>query len=117
MDAIALEAGSMISASLFGGLARSGALPFDVSLYESVIRASGRGVEASLAAFHGALNYEPQIEDQRDPAKTKKNSVQGPAHLVSKWNDLHARVATLPAQSQEMAQAGLIKVVDYQDIE
>jgi indolepyruvate ferredoxin oxidoreductase beta subunit len=117
MDAIALEAGSMISASLFGGLARSGALPFDVSLYESVIRASGRGVEASLAAFHGAQNFETSSEDQTDPVKTKNTSVQGPADLVSKWNDLRARVDTLPAQSQEMAQAGLIKVVDYQDIE
>jgi indolepyruvate ferredoxin oxidoreductase, beta subunit len=48
---LALEARSVISASLFGALAGSGALPFDREHFEDAIRASGKGVEASLAAF------------------------------------------------------------------
>ncbi|PJE35638.1 indolepyruvate oxidoreductase subunit B, partial [Pseudooceanicola lipolyticus] len=51
MEAMAQKAGSVISASLFGALAGSGALPFDAESYRETIRASGRGVEKSLAAF------------------------------------------------------------------
>ncbi|HHX90217.1 MAG TPA: hypothetical protein GX700_10720, partial [Paracoccus sp.] len=51
MEAMAAEAGSVISASLFGALAGSGALPFVRAGFEDAIRASGRGVEASLRAF------------------------------------------------------------------
>lgn len=49
--ALALSSGSVISASLFGALAGSGALPFARELYEDAIRAAGKGVEPSLAAF------------------------------------------------------------------
>ncbi|ACZ29354.1 putative indolepyruvate oxidoreductase subunit B [Xylanimonas cellulosilytica DSM 15894] len=48
---LALAARSVISASLFGALAGSGALPFDRTGFEDAIRASGKGVDASLAAF------------------------------------------------------------------
>ena len=116
MEAIASNAGSMISASLFGALARSGCLPFEVSLYESVIRASGRGVEASLNAFQGALNYDPSDEQQQGVTHNVDINVEGPAQLVSGWDKLFARIDTFPPASHEMLQAGLIKVVDYQDL-
>lgn len=48
---LALDVHSVISASLFGALAGSGALPFERNLFEDAIRAAGKGVEASLAAF------------------------------------------------------------------
>lgn len=48
---LALDAHSVISASLFGALAGSAALPFGRELFEDAIRSSGKGVEASLAAF------------------------------------------------------------------
>lgn len=53
MEKIAAENGSMISASLLGALAGSGALPFPRESYERTIAESGRGVKASLAAFAG----------------------------------------------------------------
>lgn len=117
MDAIALDAGSMISASLFGGLARSGCLPFDVSLFESVIRASGRGVEASLAAFNGALHYEEPVQNESAPTPVNKLKVTGPAQLVSQWQELRTRIDSFPVESRSMTLAGLSKVVDYQDIQ
>ena len=55
MERIAAEAGSMISASLLGALAGSGALPFSRESYEHTISASGRGIKASLNAFAGAF--------------------------------------------------------------
>lgn len=117
MESIALEAGSMISASLFGGLARSGCLPFDVSQYEAVIRASGRGVEASLAAFHAALTYDPAAKDKCKSDTSAKIDVKGPKNLVASWKELSNRIDTYPAGARSMTQAGLIKVVDYQDID
>lgn len=48
---LALDAHSVISAALFGALAGSGALPFARETFEEAIRAAGKGVDASLAAF------------------------------------------------------------------
>ena len=55
MERIAVENGSMISASLLGALAASGALPFARKAYEDTIGIGGRGAKASLAAFAGAF--------------------------------------------------------------
>lgn len=49
--ALAEDAGSVISASLFGAVAGCGALPFTREQFEAPIRAFGKGVESSLAAF------------------------------------------------------------------
>lgn len=117
MESIASKAGSMISASLFGALARSGCLPFAVPDYEAVIRASGRGVEASLAAFNGALNYEPQADPGSEPLSQVQTQVQGPSDLCETWNTLCSRVNLLPEHVHGIVSAGLIKVVDYQDID
>jgi indolepyruvate ferredoxin oxidoreductase beta subunit len=53
---MAERSGSVISASLFGAVAGSGALPFTRAQFEAPIRAFGKGVESSLAAF--AAGYE-----------------------------------------------------------
>ncbi|MFA4969511.1 MAG: DUF6537 domain-containing protein [Sulfuritalea sp.] len=50
------EAGTVPSAVLCGAIAASGVLPFDRTAFEDVIRASGRGVAASLRGF--ALGFE-----------------------------------------------------------
>ncbi|MEM7567682.1 MAG: 2-oxoacid:acceptor oxidoreductase family protein, partial [Pseudomonadota bacterium] len=51
LETLAVAHGSVISASLFGALAGSGALPFPREAFEETIRRSGKGVEASLRAF------------------------------------------------------------------
>jgi indolepyruvate ferredoxin oxidoreductase beta subunit len=56
MEKIAVSAGSVISASLLGALAGSGALPFSRETYEQAILAGERGVKASLAAFAAAYD-------------------------------------------------------------
>lgn len=60
---IATDAGSVISASLFGGLAASGSLPFAREQFEAAIEASGKGVEASLKAF--SAGYEAALASER----------------------------------------------------
>lgn len=146
MERIAVEAGSVISSSLFGALAGSGVLPFPRESFEETIRASGRGVNASLKAFAGAyeraahgtepalsssvvtsddrtadarlpLGGQPESEDVgREPPPTVAQDVHGPADFVAGWRRLVGRADALPAPVRDMAWAGLRKVVDYQDL-
>ena len=141
MERIAAEAGSMISASLLGALAGSGALPFPRESYEQTIAASGRGIKASLTAFAGAFERarggaapaaRPDAPEQRGdhagalaPAGTPDSAklpisvggkVSGPAALLNGWQALTARVDALPEPVRDMASRGLKKVVDYQDL-
>lgn len=116
METLATDAGSMISASLFGGLARSGALPFDLSLFEEVISASGRGADQSLAAFHAALNYDPATA-QTDPTPESAPQADGPETLMQGWAELHSKIDLFPTSTHAMINAGLRKTVDYQDLD
>ncbi len=116
MDHLAVAQGSVISSSLFGALAGSGALPFPREAFEEAIRASGKGVDASLRAFAAgfdvALNGVSETEIE---AKASAPVLQGPTEELAVWQGLTARVDALPAPVQDMALAGLTKVVDFQD--
>jgi indolepyruvate ferredoxin oxidoreductase beta subunit len=77
---LAEDAGSVISSSLLGALAGSEALPFSRADYEEAVKASGRGVEASLAAF--AAGFEAarqQGEDEANEAARAEAAADGPA--------------------------------------
>lgn len=118
-DAVAVGQGSVISASLFGALAASGALPFPRSAFEDAIKAGGKGVEASLRAF--AAGFDTALNGVAEAPATAPQAgaspkVTGPARLVAEWDRLAARVAALPAPVAEMARPGLEKVVDFQDL-
>ncbi len=122
MEKESVAAGSVISAGLFGALAGSGALPFPRESYEETIRASGRGVETSLAAFaaccdRAATGDEPEAVTETATGKPLEFAVEGPTKLVEAWNTLEARIGQLPEPARAMATAGLKKVVDYQDID
>lgn len=122
MESEALAAGTVISASLFGALAGSGALPFPRQSYEEVVRASGRGVDASLKAFsacfeRAAAGERSSATDEAPTAVAKKTvQVDGPPPLLDAWNALTERTEQLPDPIHEMVTAGLRKVVDYQDV-
>ncbi|RWX60032.1 indolepyruvate oxidoreductase subunit beta family protein, partial [Mesorhizobium sp. M2A.F.Ca.ET.039.01.1.1] len=124
MEKIAADNGTMISASLLGALAGSDALPFTRESYEQAIGAGGRGVKASLAAFGAACDRArgtaaaPTSEKVAKPAVEPKSTarVSGPETLLKGWQQLAARVASLPQPLHDMAARGLKKVVDYQDV-
>lgn len=109
MERPAAAAGSVISATLFGALAGSARLPFAAEAFEAVIRAGGRGIEPSLAAFRAGLAGEVPAEVAPETAPTT-----GSAHAG--WQAIAARVDALPGPVREMARAGLAKVVDFQDL-
>lgn len=118
MERMAEDTGSHISACLFGALAGSGALPFERRVFEETIRASGRGVDASLRAFGTAFDAagaraEIPPEMARDPAPAE---VIGPSGPLAAWHALCRRVGDMPKVVRPMARAGLRKVCDYQDV-
>ena len=117
-EALALGAGSVISASLFGGLAGSGVLPFPRDAYEAAIRASGKGVDASLRAFTAGYDAvtTPAIALQQTAVPLRDATPFGPDTLVGEWGKLSARAAAFPAALVDMARAGLRKVVDFQSV-
>lgn len=115
-DQLAVENGSVISATLFGALAGSGALPFDRTAFEEAIRAGGKGVEPSLRAF--AAGHDLAVggaAPQPDRPEATATEISGPDELLQEWRALTERAASLPATAQEMALAGLRKTVDFQD--
>lgn len=127
MEKIAIESGTVISASLFGALAGSGELPFPRDSFEKAIRASGRGVEPSLKAFSRAfeaaqagrkeLPAQPQDRSSAQPLESRGAARPvGPERLLNQWDALVQRVAALPAPANPMALRGLQAVVDYQDL-
>jgi len=117
-DALAIRNGSVISATLFGALAGSGALPFPREAYEDAIRAGGKGVEASLRAF--AAGFDAASTGAEEPAVSAPSAttpgVAGPDRLMRGWEELVSRARKLPAEAVDMAEAGLKKVVQFQDL-
>lgn len=120
-DDVAARSGSVISATLFGALAASESLPFSRDSFEAAIRSGGKGVEASLRAFsagYDAARHSPvAVPDRLQTPPDLPFATTGPASLMRKWDALTQRVAELPKEAQEMALAGLRKVVDFQDLE
>ena len=115
-DALAVKAGSVISASLLGALAASGTLPFPRAAFEAAIKAGGRGTEASLRAFSAGFDAVAAGETLEAVPETTAKVVQGPARLMAGWAALMARARALPEPAHEMAEAGLAKVVTFQDL-
>jgi indolepyruvate ferredoxin oxidoreductase, beta subunit len=117
-DAVAVAVGSVISATLFGALAASGALPFDRAAFEQAIRAGGKGVEPSLRAFAAGFDAALAGDAGKGEAPAPPAPVtgpSGPARLVLDWQALCARAANLPVPAVDMVLAGLRKVVEFQD--
>ncbi|MDT7934321.1 MAG: DUF6537 domain-containing protein [Sphingomonadaceae bacterium] len=81
---------SVISATLFGALAGSGALPFDRMAFEGAIRRGGKGVERSLAAFAAACNVASGI-DVPDTAGAPGAHVPPPAQSLARLGDERLR--------------------------
>ncbi|WP_302622758.1 indolepyruvate oxidoreductase subunit beta family protein [Sulfitobacter sp. SK011] len=116
MDRLAVDQGSVISASLFGALAGSGALPFARAAFEDAIRAGGKGIDASLRAFAVGFDAaERGVAPADQVAKSALPALKGPARQMQEWQQLLKRAEAMPGPVQAMVKAGLHKVVDFQD--
>ncbi len=118
LQALAIRAGSVISASMFGALAGSGRLPFARDAFEAAIRAGGKGVEPSLRAF--ALGFEA-AQAPAPVARLQKSSGKVFAAMPAQaghpaLDALIARIrSAFPDALHPMLFAGVRRLVAYQD--
>ncbi len=105
MTRISNEAGTVVSAVLMGAIAGSGWLPFPREAFESTIRQSQRGVEASLAGFDRAFDavrgYPP--EESEDTSARCGRVEFSPRE-----------VADFPEPLREMVTLGYARLAEYQ---
>jgi indolepyruvate ferredoxin oxidoreductase beta subunit len=66
MGAVAREAGTVVSAVMLGAIAGSGLFPFRREDYEAVVKAGGKGAEASLRGFGKAFEIVAQGRQQSE---------------------------------------------------
>jgi indolepyruvate ferredoxin oxidoreductase beta subunit len=113
---------SVISASLFGALAASGALPFPREAFEETIKGGGKGIGASLAAFSAAAeavalgDQPPAPAKPGKPARAEPQPAGGTEAERAEYARAVTRLAEFPVETREMLATGLRYVVDFQDV-
>jgi len=109
---IAEDTRSVISASLFGALAGTAALPFRREQFEEAIRKGGVGVESSLAAFEAGFRA---ATEPTAAAVAKVEAAKG--KVGPRLQPLAARIESeFPVASREILLAGIERLADYQDV-
>jgi indolepyruvate ferredoxin oxidoreductase, beta subunit len=111
-ERVARDTGSLISATLFGALAATGALPFSRAQFEDAVRRGGVGVESSLAGFGAAVDT-----TLRPAAAQIKIATQPKPKVGTQLQPLAARIeAQFPPTSHAILSAAIQKLADYQDV-
>ncbi|MEO6743598.1 MAG: indolepyruvate oxidoreductase subunit beta family protein [Caldimonas sp.] len=120
MGAVTREAGTVVSAVMFGALAASGALPFGRAPCEVVIRAGGKGAEASLCGFDRAhaivaeararVDFVQRVVDGGVPEAPSVAAAR--TELPTLRPDL---AAGFPAGARDLVALGHARVHEYQD--
>ncbi|MBV9889253.1 MAG: indolepyruvate oxidoreductase subunit beta family protein, partial [Rhizobacter sp.] len=120
MAAAAEQAGSVISAVLFGALAGTGVLPFSRAQFEATIARGGVGVGPSLKAFDAAFARAAAALDEDAPAAgTATSAAVAPPATQAVHPEVRAlldRIAALPEHAHAIAREGLRRLIDYQDL-
>lgn len=126
LQVLAARCGSVISSSLFGALAGSGALPFSLSAFEAVVERSGVGVSASMKSLREAAQLaqaQSSAQANSAPAPTLPlDAMLTPARALPE-RAASAAMQTLvdrvrqqfPAAAWPWLGEGLARVVDWQD--
>lgn len=115
MAQAAEQAGSVISAVLFGALAGAGVLPFSRAQFEATIERGGVGVKPSLRAF--AAGFDQATAGPAPVAAVPAPAT--PAWPTSTQPDIQRLLQRLQAEVPEAARTlaleGVRRLVDYQD--
>ncbi len=99
----AQTAGTVISAVMFGAMAGAGKLPLSRAMCEDAIKASGKGVEASLRGFDAGFKAAMTGAPPAAPAAPVKSAV----------SSLGAQ--GFPPHAHELITEGIKRLTDYQD--
>ncbi len=125
LDRIAREAGTMVSATLFGALAGVGAFPWDRATCEAAI-GTGRAAAASRVGFNAAFeaasgglggDASKSLPLARDATDEVRRSSRGARRRASTSADKEPadKFASLPKEARGLAALGLARCADYQD--
>jgi indolepyruvate ferredoxin oxidoreductase, beta subunit len=116
MEALARNAGSVVSACLFGALCAAEVLPFRREAFEAIIRDAGKGVDASLSAFAAARERAAQgVAPVPDPPSSKRFKALPDSVDHAALNVLIERIRTFTPALHEILYAGVRHLVDFQD--
>ena len=111
MEAVAREAGAMISAVMLGALAASGHLPLPHDALAAAIRAEGKSADANIRGFAAGLRAATQASAISLPAEPDKRTHGGARRLRS----LEGEAATsFPPEAAAVAVEGLRRLYRYQ---
>jgi indolepyruvate ferredoxin oxidoreductase beta subunit len=131
MAGIAKDAGTVVSAVMLGAIAGSGLFPFKREDYETVIKAGGKGTEASLRGFAKAFEVVAKGKEQGDylaavlaPANATPPAAEGrhpglePAMTLPadgmRGKPALTWLGQFPEPVREMFTLGYDRLVDYQ---
>jgi indolepyruvate ferredoxin oxidoreductase beta subunit len=122
MAQAAEDAGSVISAVLFGALAGAGVLPFGRALFEATITRGGVGVKPSLKAFGAA--FERAQKGDMDTVATPALTMHATPAAAPAPQPRHPAVRALvecvqkefPAPLHALLLEGVRRLIDYQDL-
>ncbi|HEV2042745.1 MAG TPA: indolepyruvate oxidoreductase subunit beta family protein [Casimicrobiaceae bacterium] len=121
MAQVAEDAGSVISAVLFGALAGAGVLPFSRAQFEATIERGGVGVEPSLKAFAAAV---ARAQHAGEGAPTPADAVAAVVAAAAAAQPRHPGVRALvervqqefPSSARDLLLEGVRRSIDYQDL-
>ena len=114
MVAVARDAGTVISAVLFGAIAASGVLPFERRIYEETIRRSERGADASLRGFAKAFEIVALLRSDRNAVRAAAEAAAEAAAPAPDERKV-AALAAFPADLHDILVLGCDRLEDYQD--
>ncbi|HSW07127.1 indolepyruvate oxidoreductase subunit beta family protein, partial [Aquabacterium sp.] len=115
------EAGSVISAVLFGALAGTSVLPFSRSQFEATITRGGVGVKPSLKAFAAGYARADADTEAATTVVALSASAAGVAPATPAPRDEAVRalleriVRQFPASASTVLTEGVRRLIDYQD--
>lgn len=112
LEKLARDNDTMISATLLGALAGSGALPLSVTDYERAI-GTGRSAASSLAGFRAALRAVAAGDDLK-PETSTVSAAKVPVE-ASHPSHRDPQLDHLPVWLREIARHGLERAIDFQD--
>ena len=109
MQSMAEKHNTVISATLFGALAGSGALPFSAEQFKEAIRGTGKAIEANLSAFDAAYMA------AEDPSRMSATAAQSPSESASGDTLNPSNSSHFPPATQELVNAAIQRQIDFQD--
>jgi indolepyruvate ferredoxin oxidoreductase beta subunit len=118
MTGMTQEAGTVVSAVMFGAIAASGALPFPRPLCEETIRAGGKSAQASLAGF--ALAFE-RVDRERQQGAFVAQVLDADDGIATALPSAPTRAlpdeirSRFPAETHALLALGHARVLEYQD--